>query len=142
MEAKTMQTPFSGKGVPLSPTNAPKNNIGGTSSFSSPADKQQIVIVLSDLQFPAKYLHCHRTGQYDLLGQILYSLGYAIPPKTRIPSQLGLPIPYFTVALRDCIIDTPLTQELLRASQVIHPREILAHANGLLAKTPFVLVKG
>jgi hypothetical protein len=125
---------FSGKGVPLSSPESPKNNMG--------LPKREIVLVTSDLQFPPKYLHCPKTGQYDLLGQILYSLGYAVPPKTRLPSQLNLPIPYFTVTIRDHVVDSALSQSILIASRVVHPREIVAHANVFLAHTPFVLVKG
>ena len=124
---------ISGQGVPLSHPESPKNNSGG---------KSQIVIVTSDLQFPPKYLHCPRTGQYDLLGQILYSLGYAIPPRTRLPSQLDKPIPYFTLTIRDRLVDTPLSQSILTASLTVHPRELLRHANGLLVSTPYILVKG
>lgn len=63
------------------------------------------------LKHPNKYLL--RDNQYDILGCILLKLGYTIPDKTKLPSELKMEIPYFTTSIRRKIVDTDLTIRLL-----------------------------
>lgn len=104
---------------------------------------QTIAIVVSDLTHKAKYLHCPRTGKHDIVGQLLFSLGYYVPPKSRLVTDLGKHIPPFTTYVRDTVVNSPLSIELLQASSILPPRELVAACNAILAKhkAPYKLVK-
>ena len=98
-----------------------------------------IAIDYSDLILRPKYLHCPKTGKYDILGQILFSLGYDIPIKARLVADLEQHIDHFTRCIRGQLLDSPLSQDILMASQVHHPKHLLDKVNNLftLYKAPY-----
>lgn len=57
----------------------------------------------------------------DYLGQCLTQLGYNVEGKHRLPSDLGLLIPPFTIKCRDRIIDSQLTISIAQLD--LHPED-------------------
>lgn len=82
------------------------------------------------LLHPCSYME--KDGQYDLLGCLLLARGISIPEKTKFPSQLKRHVPPFTVQLRRSILDSPLTQSILKLD-VYPQKELLTPLNNLLA---------
>ena len=82
------------------------------------------------LAHPCSYME--KDGQYDILGCLLLARGISIPEKTKFPSQLKRHVPPFTVQLRRSILDSPLTQSILKLD-VYPQKELLVPLNNLLA---------
>ncbi len=82
------------------------------------------------LLHPCPYME--KDGQYDILGCLLLARGISIPEKTKFPSQLKQHVPPFTVQLRRSILDSPLTQSIIKLD-VYPQKELLVPLNNLLA---------
>ena len=99
---------------------------------------RMIPIHCPDIYVNAKYLHCPKTGKYDLLGQLLYNLEYEVPEGSVFPTDIGN-IPPFTALVRGRRCITPLSYALLNLSPQ-KPREQVEEANILLAPYNIQLV--
>ncbi len=60
------------------------------------------------------HIYLDSNGYLDILGQCLTQLGHNCEGNHRIPSDLGKHIHPFTIQLRHRIVDTHLTQEILK----------------------------
>lgn len=81
--------------------------------------KIRIIRRLLPVKF-AKNQRMSTNPRMDYLGQILYQWGHD-PGSARLPSELGLLIPYLTTELRGRIIDTALTISIVKLDT--HPRD-------------------
>ena len=82
------------------------------------------------LRHPSPYLFDGE--RYDFLGAILLELGFTIPEKTKVPSQLKRLYHPFTVEHRRVILDSKLTLDILHLS-ISPQKEALERLNVLLA---------
>lgn len=69
-------------------------------------------------RYSKKFRYMASNGEFDYLGQILYQLGFNIPPNAKTPQDLDQLIPNFTFACRGTYINTVLTLRILRLDRM------------------------
>lgn len=87
--------------------------------------------------FDHKQKYLFLNGKVDIVGAILFELGFDVPEKTKFPSDLKIEIEHFTRTLRRRHLDSPLTQKLIALE--VHPQETAVREANLLLQPYFHL---
>lgn len=95
---------------------------------------RSLPIVVADLTLRPKYIHDEKTGKYDLVGQILYQLGFPVQPKSRTLCDMARSAPPLTIMIRGEVQPSHLGIDLMVITQTLPPQEQIRAANVALAK--------
>ena len=98
------------------------------------SDIKSLPIILADLTNRPRFIHDEKTGKHDLVGQILYQLGYPVQPKSKVLTDMIRNCPPLTILIRGEIQPSPLGIELMVITQSLPPQEQVRAANVALAK--------